>query len=399
MKLRKINPKETRGKRVLARVDFNVPMKNGHIGDDGRIVSHLEMIETLSSAGARLTLVSHLGRPKGKMPELSLEPVAARLEELIKKPVAFAHDCIGDEANAAISTLKDGEILLLENVRFYPGEEKNDPQFAKALTLPHEMFVMDAFSAAHRAHASTRGVAEYLPSFAGPLIRREVEILSVVRDNPRHPFALILGGAKVSDKIGVIENMLNKVDVLIIGGGMAFTFLAAKGLNIGKSLCEPDKIGFAKEMLKSAESKGVKLCLPVDVAVADEPSEGAERKIVPVDRIPDDQMGLDIGPQSIEFFCQALIGTKSALWNGPMGAFEISSFRDGTEAIAKKLSELTAEGALTVVGGGDTAAAIKAAGYERTISHVSTGGGATLEFMEGKLLPGIEPLLEEGKGV
>lgn len=395
MKLKKVNADQTKGKRILARVDFNVPIKNSRIGDDGRIVSHLEMIEALSNAGGRLTLVSHLGRPKGKTPELSLKPVAARLEELVKKPVAFVHDCIGDEVNAAISSLKDGDILLLENVRFYPEEEKNDPRFAKALALPHEMFVMDAFSAAHRAHASTRGVAEYLPSFAGPLICREVEILSAVRDDPRHPFALILGGAKVSDKIGVIENMLSKVDVLIIGGGMAFTFLAAQDLNIGRSLCEPDKIDFAKEMLKSAKDKGVKLFLPVDVAVANEASESAERQIVPIDRIPDDQMGLDIGPESIKLFCQALTGIKTVLWNGPMGVFELPSFKDGTEAIAKKLSELTAEGALTVVGGGDTAAAIKAAGYERAVSHVSTGGGATLEFMEGKLLPGIEPLLEK----
>lgn len=395
MKLKRVKPDQAKGKRVLARVDFNVPIKDGRIGDDGRIVSHLEMISALSGAGGRLTLVSHLGRPKGKTPELSLKPAAARLEELIKQPVAFVHDCIGDEVNAAISSLKDGGILLLENVRFYPQEEKNDPQFAKALAFPHEMFVMDAFSAAHRAHASTRGVAEYLPSFAGPLMCREVEILSAVRDDPRHPFALILGGAKVSDKIGVIENMLNKVDVLVIGGGMAFTFLAAQGLNIGRSLCEPDKIDFAKDMLKSAKDKGVKLFLPVDVAVADEVNESAERRIVPIDQIPEDQMGLDIGPESIKLFCQALTGIKTVLWNGPMGVFELHSFKDGTEAIAKKLSELTAKGALTVVGGGDTAAAIKVAGYERVVSHVSTGGGATLEFMEGKLLPGIEPLLEK----
>jgi phosphoglycerate kinase len=395
MKLKRVKPDQAKGKRVLARVDFNVPIKGGRISDDGRIVSHLEMIDALSGAGGRLTLVSHLGRPKGKTPELSLKPVATRLEELIEKPVTFVHDCIGDEVNAAISSLKDGDILLLENVRFYPQEEKNDPQFAKALALPHQMFVMDAFSAAHRAHASTRGVAEYLPSFAGSLMCREVEILSVVRDDPKHPFALILGGAKVSDKIGVIENMLSKVDVLIIGGGMAFTFLAAQGLSIGRSLCEHDKIDFAKEMLKSAKDKGVKLFLPVDVAVANEANESAERRIVPIDQISEDQMGLDIGPETIKLFCQALTGIKTVLWNGPMGVFELPPFKNGTEAIAKKLSELTAEGALTVVGGGDTAAAIKAAGCERAVSHVSTGGGATLEFMEGKLLPGIEPLFEK----
>ena len=392
MRLKTFSPSDVAGKKVLVRVDFNVPLAEGRVSDDTRIKAHLPTLTALRDAGAKIALVSHLGRPKGTVNlKYTLEPVGEELAKLTGWPVRFVPDCIGEKVDEAVADWKDGEVLLLENVRFYPEEEKNDMEFAKKLVKDFDVFVMDAFSAAHRAHASTRAAAELIPSFSGKLIDREITMLSAARDEPKKPFVLILGGAKVSDKIAVVENMLKKADTILIGGGMAFTFLKAQGLEIGKSLCETEKLDFAAKMLEEAKALGVKILLPVDAVVAPEFKADAPAKTVKSDAIPQDEMGLDIGPETAELFTKEILAAKTVLWNGPMGVFEMPAFAKGTEAVAKALAGATEKGALTVVGGGDSAAAIALFKMEDKVSHVSTGGGASLEFFEGKSLPGIEP--------
>ena len=396
MRLKTFSPSDVAGKKVLVRVDFNVPLADGRVGDDTRIKAHLPTLTALRDAGAKIALVSHLGRPKGTVNlKYTLEPVGEELAKLTGWPVRFVSDCIGEKVDEAVADWKDGEVLLLENVRFHPEEEKNDMEFAKKLVKNFDVFVMDAFSAAHRAHASTRAAAELIPSFSGKLIDREITMLSAARDEPKKPFVLILGGAKVSDKIAVVENMLKKADTILIGGGMAFTFLKAQGLEIGKSLCETEKLDFAAKMLEEAKALGVKILLPVDAVVAPEFKADAPAKAVKADAIPQDEMGLDIGPETAELFAKEILAAKTVLWNGPMGVFEMPAFARGTEAVAKALADATANGALTVVGGGDSAAAIALFKMEDKVSHVSTGGGASLEFFEGKSLPGIEPYVVE----
>lgn len=396
MRLKTFSPSDVAGKKVLVRVDFNVPLANGRVSDDTRIKAHLPTLTALRDAGAKIALVSHLGRPKGTVNlKYTLEPVGEELAKLTGWPVRFVSDCIGEKVDEAVADWKDGEVLLLENVRFHPEEEKNDMEFAKKLVKNFDVFVMDAFSAAHRAHASTRAAAELIPSFSGKLIDREITMLSAARDEPKKPFVLILGGAKVSDKIAVVENMLKKADTILIGGGMAFTFLKAQGLEIGKSLCETEKLDFAAKMLEEAKALGVKILLPVDAVVAPEFKADAPAKAVKADAIPQDEMGLDIGPETAELFAKEILAAKTVLWNGPMGVFEMPAFAKGTEAVAKALADATANGALTVVGGGDSAAAIALFKMEDKVSHVSTGGGASLEFFEGKSLPGIEPYVVE----
>ncbi|MDR1132876.1 MAG: phosphoglycerate kinase [Synergistaceae bacterium] len=393
MKLKTFQARDVAGKRVLVRVDFNVPLTgDGKVSDATRIRAHVPLIEELSAAGAKVALCSHLGRPKGQAnPKYSLKPVAEELEKTIGKKVVFTSDCVGAAASSAIDSLEPGGIAVLENLRFYAEEEKNDAEFAKKLASPFEVFIMDAFSAAHRAHASTRAVVECLPSFAGPLLIREIEILSETRDNPKHPFVLILGGAKVSDKIDVIENLLSKADTIIIGGGMSFTFLKAQGYEIGHSLCEAEKLDYARGIFEKAKKQNVSILLPDDVVVASEVSADAASKTVASNAIPPDLMGLDIGPATRKKFREALESAKTVLWNGPMGVFEMAPFADGTRAIAEQLAKITKNGATTVVGGGDSAAAIAQFGLANEVSHVSTGGGASLEFFEGKMLPGVEP--------
>lgn len=396
MRLKTFSPSDVAGKKVLVRVDFNVPLADGRVSDDTRIKAHLPTLTALRDAGAKIALVSHLGRPKGTVNlKYTLEPVGEELAKLTGWPVRFVSDCIGEKVDEAVAEWKDGEVLLLENVRFHPEEEKNDMEFAKKLVKNFDVFVMDAFSAAHRAHASTRAAAELIPSFSGKLIDREITMLSAARDEPKKPFVLILGGAKVSDKIAVVENMLKKADTILIGGGMAFTFLKAQGLEIGKSLCETEKLDFAAKMLEEAKALGVKILLPVDAVVAPEFKADAPAKAVKADAIPQDEMGLDIGPETAELFAKEILAAKTVLWNGPMGVFEMPAFAKGTEAVAKALADATANGALTVVGGGDSAAAIALFKMEDKVSHVSTGGGASLEFFEGKSLPGIEPYVVE----
>lgn len=396
MRLKTFSPSDVAGKKVLVRVDFNVPLADGRVSDDTRIMAHLPTLTALRDAGAKIALVSHLGRPKGTVNlKYTLEPVGEELAKLTGWPVRFVSDCIGEKVDEAVADWKDGEVLLLENVRFHPEEEKNDMEFAKKLVKDFDVFVMDAFSAAHRAHASTRAAAELIPSFSGKLIDREITMLSAARDEPKKPFVLILGGAKVSDKIAVVENMLKKADTILIGGGMAFTFLKAQGLEIGKSLCETEKLDFAAKMLEEAKALGVKILLPVDAIVAPEFKADAPAKAVKADAIPQDEMGLDIGPETAKLFAKEILAAKTVLWNGPMGVFEMPAFAKGTEAVAKALADATANGALTVVGGGDSAAAIALFKMEDKVSHVSTGGGASLEFFEGKSLPGIEPYVVE----
>lgn len=396
MRLKTFSPSDVAGKKVLVRVDFNVPLADGRVSDDTRIKAHLPTLTALRDAGAKIALVSHLGRPKGTVNlKYTLEPVGEELAKLTGWPVRFVSDCIGEKVDEAVADWKDGEVLLLENVRFHPEEEKNDMEFAKKLVKNFDVFVMDAFSAAHRAHASTRAAAELIPSFSGKLIDREITMLSAARDEPKKPFVLILGGAKVSDKIAVVENMLKKADTILIGGGMAFTFLKAQGLEIGKSLCETEKLDFAAKMLEEAKALGVKILLPVDAVVAPEFKADAPAKAVKADAIPQDEMGLDIGPETAELFAKEILAAKTVLWNGPMGVFEMPAFAKGTEAVARALADATAKGALTVVGGGDSAVAIAQFKMEDKVSHVSTGGGASLEFFEGKSLPGIEPYVVE----
>ena len=378
------------GKRVLVRCDFNVPMDTDkNITDDIRIRGALPTIKFLVNNGARVILMSHLGRPKGEAnKKYSLEPVAKRLAELLDQEVIFAADdtVVGESAKKAVAEMKDGEVVLLENVRFRKEEEKNNPDFSKELASLGEIFVNDAFGTAHRAHSSTAGIADYLPCVSGYLIQKEIEIMGMALHNPNRPFTAILGGAKVSDKIGVITNLLEKVDTLIVGGGMAFTFLKAMGHEIGKSLLEEDKLELAKELMEKAAAKGVKLLLPVDVVVAAEFKADAAHKTVDVAEIPADMMGLDIGPKTVEYFGKAIREAQTVIWNGPMGVFEMPAFAVGTEEVAKAVSESKGT---TIIGGGDSAAAVEQLGYADKMTHISTGGGASLEFLEGIELPGI----------
>mgnify|MGYP000903903615 CR=1 FL=1 len=385
---------EVAGKRVLVRVDFNVPLdKNGRVTDDTRIRAALPTIEYLVQQRARVILVSHLGRPKGQVNEkYKLDPVVAHLSRLLGGPVLKVDECIGDAVREAVERMREGDVLLLENVRFYPEEEKNDENFARQLSALADVYVNDAFGTAHRAHASTAGVAEYLPAVAGLLMEKELEMLGRLLASPERPFLAIIGGAKVSDKIAVISNLLDRVDTLVIGGGMANTFLKAQGYTIGKSLLEVDRVDMAKTLMADAKSRGIKLLLPVDVVVAPGADPNAEQAIVPVDKIPADWMALDIGPKSIEYFAEAIKASKTVVWNGPMGVFEMAPFAKGTEAIARELGGIKG---ITVVGGGDSVAAVTKAGVADRITHISTGGGAALEFLEGQKLPGVEALQDK----
>ena len=381
------------GKRVLCRCDFNVPTKDGKITSDKRIVAALPTIQYLVKHNARVILCSHMGKPKGEVkPELSLQVVADRLSELLGQPVKMAKDVVGESAQSLAASLKDGEVMLLENTRFEKGETKNDPALARELASMAEVYVSDAFGSVHRAHASTAGVAAYLPAVSGLLVARELEVMGKALDDPKRPFVAVLGGAKVSDKIAVINNLLEKADTVIIGGGMAYTFAKAQGGEIGKSLLEEDKCAYALEMIEKAKAKGVKLLLPVDTVAAKEFAADAEPVVVDAMHIPADMMGMDIGPKTIELFCAATRGAGTIVWNGPMGVFEFPSFANGTKAMAKALAE---SGAVTIIGGGDSAAAAEQLGFADRITHISTGGGASLEFLEGKELPGVACLLDK----
>ncbi len=379
------------GKRVLVRVDFNVPLKNGEITDETRIQAALPTIQYLLNQNAKVVLCSHLGRPKGEFkPEFSLAPVARRLQGLLPNKVTFATDVVGESADAAVANMQNGEVVLLENLRFHKEETKNDPEFAKKLASYGDIYVDDAFGAVHRAHASTAAVAEYLPAVAGFLIEKELQFLGNAVENPQRPFVAILGGAKIADKIGVIENLFNKVDSLIIGGGMANTFLAAQEINMKNSLVDQDSIGTAKELLKKAKTLGVKILLPSDVVAADQFDNDAKTVMVPVENIPDGYMALDIGTSTRMIFAEEINKAKTIIWNGPMGVAEMSSFAGGTKAVAEAMANV--KDATTIIGGGDSAAAVKSLGYGDKMSHISTGGGASLEFLEGKVLPGIAAL-------
>ena len=382
------------GKRVLLRCDFNVPQNKatGEITDDKRIAAALPTIRYLLENNAAVIACSHLGKPKGEVKkELSLAPVAKRLGELLGREVIFASDVIGEDAKAKAAALKPGEIMLLENLRFEKGEEKNDPEFAKALASFAELYVSDAFGTVHRAHASTAGVAAYLPAVSGFLIAKELEIMGKALEAPARPFVAVLGGAKVSDKIMVLQNLIEKADTIIIGGGMAYTFLKAQGYEVGTSLLEADKVDFAKEMLKKALDKGVLFLLPVDTAIHTKFENTSEFLTVDVSMIPEGYMGLDIGENTVRLFTEAVRGAGTVVWNGPMGVFEFDSFAVGTKAMAKALAE---SGAVTIVGGGDSAAAVEQLGYADRMTHISTGGGASLEFLEGKELPGVACLMD-----
>ncbi len=395
MTTKTIDDLSLKGKKVLVRVDFNVPMTSDlKVSDDKRIVESLPTIKKILAEGGAVILMSHLGRPKGKpTPEFSLKPVAERLATLIGKEVKFASDCVGKPARAAVDALKPGEVLLLENLRFHAEEEKNDEAFAKELASLGDVYVNDAFGTAHRAHASTEGVTHFLkPAVAGYLMKKEIEYLAKAVTNPERPYVAILGGAKISGKIDVIQNLLPKIDALIIGGGMAFTFFRAQGMEVGDSLVEQEKLVLAKQILDEAKAKHMRLILPVDCVVADKFDNDAQRKVVPVNRIPVGWRGLDIGPETVKIINMELRRAKTIVWNGPMGVFEMPNFANGTLEVAKLLVDATKSGATTIVGGGDSAAAIAQAGYEKEVSHVSTGGGASLEFLEGKTLPGLAAL-------
>ena len=386
---------DVKGRKVLLRCDFNVPQnkETGEITSDKRIVAALPTIRYLLDQGAAVIACSHLGKPKGEWKEkLSLAPVAKRLSELLGREVIFARDVIGEDAKAKASALKGGEIMLLENLRFHIEEEKNDPAFARELASMAELYVSDAFGTVHRAHASTAGVAAFLPAVSGLLVARELDVMGKALDDPRRPFVAVLGGAKVSDKIGVINNLLEKADTIIIGGGMAYTFIKAQGGEIGKSLLEANKTDYALEMIEKAKSKGVKLLLPTDTIAAKEFSADAEPVTVDSMKIPADMMGMDIGPETCKAFCAAVKGAGTIVWNGPMGVFEFPAFANGTKAMARALAE---SGAVTIIGGGDSAAAAEQLGFADKITHISTGGGASLEFLEGRELPGVACLLDQ----
>ena len=378
---------DVKGKRVLVRCDFNVKMENGVITSDKRIVASLPTIQYLIKNGAKVILCSHLGRPKGEVnPEFSMKPVAARLAELLGQEVKMADDVVGESAQKLAAELKDGEVLLLENVRFEPGETKNDVELSKKFAALADLYVNDAFGSAHRAHSSTTGVAEFLPAACGYLIQKEIQFIGGALENPKRPLVAILGGAKVSDKIGVITNLIDKCDTLIVGGGMAYTFMKALGHSIGDSLLEADKVELAADMMKKAEEKGVKFLIPVDNKVGKEYKADTEAMVVNSDEIPDGWMGLDIGPKTQEIFASAVKDAGTVIWNGPMGVFENPTLAAGTLAVAKALAETDAT---TIIGGGDSAAAVNQMGYADKMSHISTGGGASLEFLEGKELPGV----------
>ena len=386
------------GKRVLVRVDFNVPLDDQlHITDDRRIREAVPTIRKILKEGGKAILCSHLGRPKNKVvSSMSLAPTAHRLEQLLGQSVAFSSECIGEKAQAAVAQLQPGQALVLENLRFHAGEEGNDPAFAKELATLADVYVNDAFGTAHRAHASTEGVTRYFKtSVAGYLIEKELRYLGQALDHPKRPLAAILGGSKISGKIDVIESLLSKVDMLFIGGGMVFTFAKAMGYAVGDSLVEEDRVAMAKELLGKIQSSSVKLFFPTDAIIASEISATASTKTVPIDKIPDGMKGLDIGPDSIALFSRELKKCKTIIWNGPMGVFEYEPFAKGTFAIAHLMASLTSEGAITIVGGGDSAAAVAEAGLDEKLTHVSTGGGASLEFLEGKVLPGVAALTEK----
>lgn len=387
------------GKRVLTRVDFNVPIEGGKVTDDTRLIASIPTIQKLIASGAKVILMSHLGRPKGGPDaKYSLKPVAERLSRLMGKPVGFIEDCIGPMVKEKVAAMKNGEMLLLENLRFHPEEEKNNPQFAKELASLGDLFVNDAFGTAHRAHASTEGVTHYIqPAVAGYLMKKELDYLGVVLEDPTRPFVAILGGAKISGKIDVISNLLEKVDALLIGGGMAFTFFKAKGLSIGKSLLEEDKVNEASNIMLLADSRKSDFVLPVDVVVtSDINAQSPVTEIVPAAGIKGDMIGVDIGPRTIAAFVERIISAGTVVWNGPMGIFENPAFAAGTFEIARAMSDATDRGCITVVGGGDSAAAVSKAGLADKVSHVSTGGGASLEFLEGKTLPGVAALTNKG---
>ncbi len=386
---------DVKGKRVLLRCDFNVPRnkETGEITSDKRIVASLPTIKYLLENGAKVISCSHMGKPKGEFKkDLSLAPVAARLSELLQMPVKFASDVAGEETAKIAADLKDGEIMLMENVRFDAGEEKNDPELAKKLATFGEIFVSDAFGTVHRAHASTAGVAAFLPAYAGFLVEKELSIMGGALDNPKRPFVAVLGGAKVSDKIGVLTNLIDKADTLIVGGGMAYTFLKAMGKNIGTSLLEADKTDLALQVMQKAKEKNVKFLLPVDVAIGDHFAADCEKKIVDIDSIPDDWMGMDVGEKTIALFSDAIKGAGTVVWNGPMGVFEFPAFANGTKSLAQSMAD---SDAITIIGGGDSAAAVEQMGFADKITFISTGGGASLEFLEGRELPGIACLLNK----
>ncbi|ENQ3105899.1 phosphoglycerate kinase [Bacillus sp. 491mf] len=388
MNKKSIRDVDLKGKRVFCRVDFNVPMKEGKVTDETRIRAALPTIQYLVEQGAKVILASHLGRPKGQVvEEMRLTPVAVRLGELLGKDVKKADEAFGPAVQEMVAAMNEGDVLVLENVRFYAGEEKNDAELAKEFAALADIFVNDAFGAAHRAHASTAGIADYLPAVSGFLMEKELEVLGKALSNPERPFTAIIGGAKVKDKIGVIRHLLDKVDNLIIGGGLAYTFVKALGHEIGKSLCEDDKIELAKEFIQLAKEKGVNFYMPVDCVIADEFSETANRQVVDIDSIPATWQSLDIGPKTSAIYADVIKNSKLVVWNGPMGVFEMAPYAEGTKAVGQALAD--AEGTYSVIGGGDSAAAVELFGMADKMSHISTGGGASLEFMEGKELPGV----------
>jgi len=392
-----IDDVDLKGKRVLMRVDFNVPLEKGEVADDTRIRASLPSIKKIIDSSGKAILMSHLGRPRGKVvPEMRLSPVARRLEQLLGKPVKFVGECIGPEVESEVSSLKEGEVLLLENLRFHPEEEKNDPEFAERLASLGEVYVNDAFGTSHRAHASTEGITKYLkPAVAGYLMQKEIDYLGNVVTSPKRPFVAILGGAKISGKIDVIENLLPKVDALLIGGGMMFTFLKAQGFEIGDSLLEEDRLEMAAALLRRVESEKLQFLLPVDCVIAKDVSKDAESRTISVKEIPPGWKGLDIGPETVKIFKEKIDPAMTIVWNGPMGVFEVDKFAEGTHEIAKLLADATSRGATTIIGGGDSVSAIARAGLADKMSHISTGGGASLEFLEGKTLPGLAALTDK----
>ncbi|WP_188066209.1 phosphoglycerate kinase [Brevibacillus brevis] len=392
MNKKSIRDVELAGKRVFCRVDFNVPMQDGVITDDTRIRAAVPTIRFMMEAGAKVILASHFGRPKGQVvEEMRLTPVAAHLSSLLGKDVRKLEDCQGADVEAAVERMESGDVILLENVRFHAGEEKNDPELAKSFAALADLFVNDAFGTAHRAHASTAGIAEYIPAVAGLLMEKEIRFMGGALSNPERPFTAIVGGAKVKDKIAVIENLLTKVDHLIIGGGMANTFLKAQGYGIGASLCEDDKLDLARTLMELAKERGVQLLMPVDVVVADRFAADAEKQVVAIDAIPEGWMALDIGPKTVEQYHSVIVDSKTVVWNGPMGVFEMDAFAGGTIGVAKAMAACSGT---TIIGGGDSVAAVEKAGVAEQMTHISTGGGASLEFMEGKELPGVAVLAD-----
>ena len=390
MNKKSVRDVDVAGKKTFVRVDFNVPLENGQITDDTRIRETLPTIRYLIERGAKVILASHLGRPKGQVVEdMRLTPVASRLSELLGKPVAKADEAIGDSVKAQIAKMNNGDVLLLENVRFYPGEEKNDPELAKAFAELADLYVNDAFGAAHRAHASTEGIAHYLPAVSGLLMEKELSVLGKALSNPDRPFTAIVGGSKVKDKIGVIENLINIADNLLIGGGLSYTFLKAQGYEIGKSLVDNEKLDLTLEFIRKAKEKGCNMLLPVDLVVTDEFSVNANTRIVPISEIPADWEGVDIGPKTREIYADIIAKSKLIVWNGPLGVFEMAPFSNGTKAIAEACANTQA---YTIIGGGDSAAAVEKFNLADKMDHISTGGGASLEFMEGKALPGVVAL-------